>query len=160
MEREDVGVGELGGDGDLPQKPCGSDPDREIRLQDLERDPAMVLEIFGEEDDRHAAAPHFAFDAVAARQIDAEPVHDPRHVQGRRGRSQPPELIGDGVEASAVSVRREQRQDFAAERRILCRRVEVGHPPLGRVLERGGEQLVDAVPLIGGHGGERGQRTG
>jgi hypothetical protein len=48
------GMRELRGEFDLEQEPVGSGDRRELGLQDLEGDGAVVLEVFGETDPRTA----------------------------------------------------------------------------------------------------------
>src|SRR4051794_4176190 len=56
---------EPGGDLDLGEEPLDTEHGAELGAQDLERDLAVVLEVGGEEDGRHAAGAELAFDAVA-----------------------------------------------------------------------------------------------
>ena len=55
---------QVGGGLDLAQKALGADDRGELWLQHLDRDLAIVLEVVGEIDRRHAAGPKFALDAV------------------------------------------------------------------------------------------------
>ena len=52
-ERKDVRMLEIGGDLDLSKKAFGSDDSRQFRLQDLESDIAVVLQVLGEIYRRH-----------------------------------------------------------------------------------------------------------
>ena len=65
-ERQDVRVLEVRGGLDLGQKALGSDDGREFRLEDFERDLALVLDVVGEVDVRHSALTEFTLDGVAA----------------------------------------------------------------------------------------------
>ena len=51
---------------DLGQEPLGTDDRREFRLQDLQRDLALVLDVVRQVDRRHAALTQLTLDAVAA----------------------------------------------------------------------------------------------
>ena len=50
---------------DLGQEPLGAEHRGQLRAQDLERDLAVVPEVLGEVDGRHAAGAELALDAVA-----------------------------------------------------------------------------------------------
>src|SRR3990172_1023114 len=65
MQREDVGMVELRGDRDLAQEPVGAEGGRELWLEDLEGDSALVLEVLSEINGRHPARPEFPLDRVA-----------------------------------------------------------------------------------------------
>ena len=62
---EDVGMLEAGGQADLPLEPFGAERDRQLGVQDLEGDVAVVLEVAREVDRGHAAAPELALERVA-----------------------------------------------------------------------------------------------
>ena len=64
-ERDDMGMGETGGDADLTQKSLGAQRGGDLRPQYLDRDFAAVLFFFGEIDRRHATAAQLALDGVA-----------------------------------------------------------------------------------------------
>ena len=66
VQREDVGVIQLGDDLDLAEKPVGSDGGCQLGPEDLHRDLAVVLHVVGQIDRRHAAAPELPLDSVAA----------------------------------------------------------------------------------------------
>ena len=68
VEREDVRVLEIGGGLDLGEKPLGTDDGGELRSQDLDGDSAVVPEVLGQVDCRHAARAELALDAVAVGQ--------------------------------------------------------------------------------------------
>ena len=51
---------------DLSEEAFGSDYCREFRLQHLQRDLTLVLDIVGQVDGRHAALTEFGLDVVAA----------------------------------------------------------------------------------------------
>ena len=59
-------MGEAGGEGDLPEEPLAAEYRRELGPQDLEGDPAVMLEILGKIHRRHAPAPELALERVAA----------------------------------------------------------------------------------------------
>jgi hypothetical protein len=65
-EREDMRVLQVGGRLDLGEESLGPHHGGELGLQDLERDLALVLEVVGEVDGRHAALAELALDTVAA----------------------------------------------------------------------------------------------
>jgi hypothetical protein len=67
-ERKDVRVLEVGGRLDLGEEPFGTDHRRQLRLQHLERDLAVVLEVLGQVDRGHPSRTELALDAVAALQ--------------------------------------------------------------------------------------------
>jgi hypothetical protein len=56
---------EIGGELDFLEKTLGSEDRREICVQDLYRNFAMVFEILGEIDRRHATGAKLALDTVA-----------------------------------------------------------------------------------------------
>jgi hypothetical protein len=68
VEREDVRVGEPGGDRDLALESFGADRRRDVRQQHLERDATIVLAVAGEKDDGCAATSKLALEGVAFRQ--------------------------------------------------------------------------------------------
>ena len=68
-QREEVRVLEIRGDSDLAQESLDAEHGAELRIEDLERDEAVVLEIAREEDRRHAAATDLTLDRVAARRV-------------------------------------------------------------------------------------------
>ena len=55
-ERQDVGVGEAGDEADLAEEALGAHRGRELRVDHLERDRAVMPEVVGEENRRGAAA--------------------------------------------------------------------------------------------------------
>src|SRR6266566_4308574 len=59
-----MGVLETGSDLDLAQEPVGAERDCKLGAQDLNGDVAIEPQIPRAVDDRHAAAPDFAFDRV------------------------------------------------------------------------------------------------
>jgi hypothetical protein len=65
-QRQDVGVLEACGGGDLPQKALGPEHGGELRPEDLERDLSLVLQVLGQVDRGHAALTELMLDAVAA----------------------------------------------------------------------------------------------
>ena len=56
-QRQDVGMLEIGGDLDLGQEALGADDGGELGAEHLDRDVAVVAQVVGEVDRRHAAAP-------------------------------------------------------------------------------------------------------
>ncbi len=77
MERENVGMTERGGDVDFAEKPLGAERGRQLRTQDLERDPPVVLEVLGQIDRCHPAPAELALDRVAVREGGAD-LDEPR----------------------------------------------------------------------------------
>ena len=67
VEAKDVRVLELGGELDLALKPLGPDGGRELGVEDLDRDPAIVLDVAGKEDRGHSPATELALDGVPVR---------------------------------------------------------------------------------------------
>ncbi len=66
MERKDVRVLEVRGRLDLAEEPLGSHHGGWLRLQDLQRDLALVLQVVRQVDGRHSTFAQFGLDAVAA----------------------------------------------------------------------------------------------
>ena len=83
-----------GGELDLLQEPLGAQHGGELGMQDLERDPAAVPNVFGEVDGRHPALTQLTLDAVTVRESARESVdqvcrtmpHAPRKGRNRSGR--------------------------------------------------------------------------
>ena len=65
VQRENVGVLEGGGDLDLAEEPVAAEDGRQLGLEHLDGDAAVVLQVLGEKDDRHPALAELALDAVA-----------------------------------------------------------------------------------------------
>src|SRR5947208_571481 len=63
---------EPGGDGDLPEKPLGTERGRDLGSQHLERDGPVMLQIVGQMDRGHAAPTQLPLDAVATSQSRGE----------------------------------------------------------------------------------------
>ena len=59
---------QVGGRLDLVQEPVGADDGRQVRLQHLEGDAAVMTLVVSEVDGGHAAHTELALDAIAARQ--------------------------------------------------------------------------------------------
>jgi hypothetical protein len=74
-------VAESGGEPDLLKKPLGADEIAELGPEDLDGDPAIVLEILGEVDRGHPALPELALDPIAASQRGDEPAGRGIHRQ-------------------------------------------------------------------------------
>ena len=60
MDRQDVRVVEPGGEPDLPDKPLRAQRVRQLGMEDLQGDEAIVPEIAGQVDGGHAAAAELA----------------------------------------------------------------------------------------------------
>src|SRR3990172_1952540 len=69
-----MGVGESSCDLDLPQEPLRAQQGRELGLQNLDRDLAVVLEVLGEVDSSHASAAELALKPVAVGQRGLETI--------------------------------------------------------------------------------------
>ena len=63
--RENVGMVQPGTEPDLLEEPGGAQRRGQVGVHDLERDRPVVLEVAGEVDGGHAAAPQLALDRVA-----------------------------------------------------------------------------------------------
>ena len=88
-EREDVGMREVRGDGDLSQKARGAERADEIRAKDLERDEPVVLAVARQIDGRHSAMAELSLDVIAVGERGTESLgdvarHDQRPEGGRR----------------------------------------------------------------------------
>jgi hypothetical protein len=70
---------ELRGDLDLAQEPVRAEERRELGVQDLEGDRAVVLEVLGETDGGHAAAAQLALDLVPAGKGSPEAIQQVGH---------------------------------------------------------------------------------
>ena len=152
VEREDVRMRELSGDGDFLKEASCAEAEGEVRLEDLQGDFATVLHVFGEQHDGHATAAQFALDAITAAQAGAQPVHEIRQGDSRCGRSESAQLVGDTVEAAPPLVSLEEGEHSPAHCRIRFCRGHVGGPLLGRPLQRVGKQFLDALPMTCAHG--------
>jgi hypothetical protein len=64
VQRQDVGVGELGRDADLTQEPLGAERGRELGAQHFECHQAIMSEIAREIDHRHPATTQLTLDRV------------------------------------------------------------------------------------------------
>src|SRR5712664_4174529 len=115
---------ETGGDLDLAQEPVGPERDREFGAQHFHGDVAIDPHIAGPVDDRHAAAPDFAFESVTPverRSEAADLVRSRAHVTLQ------------GWQESTIWVRNPRRQLFE-------------HPPvLGRMRTALSWSLTDAL---------------
>jgi len=60
VQRKDVGVLEVGDDGDFAEKPLGAEGGGKLGAEDLEGDAALVLEVGGEPDGGHASGAQLA----------------------------------------------------------------------------------------------------
>ena len=102
VQGEDVRMIQTRGDLDLPQKPVGSEPRRELRAEHLDRDRAAVLHVAGAVYDGHTTAAQLALDRVAVRERGPEAGNRiaqlthlghptrPAPVSGSAGRTGPP----------------------------------------------------------------------
>ena len=68
VQRENVGMLQMGGDVDLLEEPFGPERRRQVGAKQLEGHQPPMLEVLGEVDCGHPAAPELAVDGVAARQ--------------------------------------------------------------------------------------------
>src|SRR3954454_13993496 len=91
-------MGEPGGDLDLASEALRPEERAELRPEDLERHLAVVLEVVGQVDGRHAAAPQLAHQGIAAYEggVQASELIDVGHVPRY-----------DGWKGSQRSVKRE-----------------------------------------------------
>ena len=71
-----------GGEPDLPLEPLGAERRGELRMEQLERDRAVVLEVLGQPDRGHAAAAELAVERVALPQPFAQRRDRIRHEPG------------------------------------------------------------------------------
>ncbi len=65
---------QVGGDLDLPEKPIRADRSRQLGTQDLHRHLAVMLQVLGQIDRRHATAAYLALDSVAVRKAGFQTV--------------------------------------------------------------------------------------
>ena len=72
-QAENVRMLQLGGEADLALEALAADRCAQLRVQHLDGDFALVLDILGQEHGRHPAAPEFAFDGVPVGQRLPEP---------------------------------------------------------------------------------------
>ena len=78
-----------GGDPDLTQKALGAERASELRVQHLERDRAVVLEVVREVDRGHPAAAELALEAITVSEMCPECLqggHEHQDTGKRRGR--------------------------------------------------------------------------
>ena len=68
VERQDMGMLEVGGGPDLGEEPLGPDHRGELGPEHLERHLAVMPEVYREIDDRHPAVTDLALDAIAVAQ--------------------------------------------------------------------------------------------
>jgi hypothetical protein len=85
VDGEDVGMVEASGEADLPLEPVGAEADGELGQQHLERDGPVVLEVAGEVDRGHSAAPELALERVAAGEGGAKRRQGVRQGHASRG---------------------------------------------------------------------------
>ena len=70
---------EVGGDLDFLEEPLGTEDSSQLGSEDLHRHLAMMLQILGEVDRRHATRPELALDPVAVGEGGREPGGDLAH---------------------------------------------------------------------------------
>ena len=73
VDRNDVGVVELGRYLDFPEESLGSQCGSELRPKNFDGQPTVMLQIMGEIDRGHAATPELALDRVLVAQGGSEP---------------------------------------------------------------------------------------
>jgi hypothetical protein len=74
-----VWVLQLRGDANLPQESIGANHCRQLRTQHLHRDLAVVLQVGGEEDDRHATLSELALESIALGEVRLELLEETGH---------------------------------------------------------------------------------
>ena len=87
VQRQDVGMGELGGDLDFAEEALGPQGLSQLGTQHLEGNPAVVLQVLREEDDGHSAVAELALDAVAAGETSLQPAQQIGHLHKHVARS-------------------------------------------------------------------------
>ena len=75
-ERQYVGMLEIRSELDLLEEALGAQNRRELRMQDFDRDLAVVANVLGQVDRRHSARAELAFDAIAAAELAGEALCD------------------------------------------------------------------------------------
>ena len=83
VDRQDVGVGQAGGELDLAEEPVGADGGREVGAEDFQGDLAVVAEVLGQEHDGHPALAELALEDVAAGEAGGELVLQGGHGEGK-----------------------------------------------------------------------------
>ncbi len=86
-QRKDVRVAEARRDLDLALKPLGAEGRGQVRMEELEGDEPSVLDVAGQVDRGHAAAPDLAFQPVVRRQRDPNAVGRVEHGRKHRARN-------------------------------------------------------------------------
>ena len=76
VDRQDVRVVEPGGEPDLPDEPLGAQRVRQLGMENLQGDGAVVPDIAGQVDGGHAAAAELALEHVAVPESFGEPLVD------------------------------------------------------------------------------------
>ncbi len=66
VQREDMGVGQVGGDFDFTEEPFWTERGSEVGPENLDRDLPVVAQVVGQVHRGHAAMAEFALDLVAA----------------------------------------------------------------------------------------------
>jgi hypothetical protein len=92
VKRQDVGMREACRNLDFPQKPVAAEQSGKVGLQNLDRHPAVVLDVVGEIDRRHPPPADFRPDGVPVRECGFQLIEDMRRTShvgaaffGRRG---------------------------------------------------------------------------
>jgi hypothetical protein len=80
VQRQDVGMLQVGGDLDLGQEALGPDHGRQLGLEHLQRHLALVLHVLRQEDSGHPALAELALDDVAVGQGDLQLLGDLGHT--------------------------------------------------------------------------------
>ena len=83
-ERKQVGMLEIRRDPDLAQEALDAQHGAELRFEHLDRDGAVVLDVAGEEDGRHAAATNLPLDQVRGAECVLKLREEIGHGGGRR----------------------------------------------------------------------------
>src|SRR5438874_3728370 len=114
VQGQDVRMLQSRRDLDLAQEPLGAEGGRQLRVQQLDRDGPVVLQVLGQEHGGHAAAPQF-------------PLH---RIAVGEGLTQGVEQVGHGMWASLQSrPRRRQRRSCPAARRTPSYRPRMTNSP-------------------------------
>jgi hypothetical protein len=115
-----------GGDLDLAQEALGADGAREIGVQDLHRDAAVVAQVLGEVHDGHATSAEFALQPVAVAESLGEVPFRFGHtgplpciIRQRSRKTLLPSAAATSASASAWS-RKPRFSAFAAALRTAC----------------------------------------
>ena len=80
VEWQDVWVSELRGDFDFAEEPLRPQSGGQVRTENLDRNPPIVLQVVGEVDDRHTAGPNLTLDAITVLESGLEALHLVAHM--------------------------------------------------------------------------------